>query len=141
MTLTSTTPIYLSSRKFSAGAGSTSFTGTSDGQVYAGMQFSLNGTTYTIQNPALAGNTLSFTLSNPAGIFPGTSIQNVSIPNSAFSILTVSGDPVGDGKYLQRSIMTLSGSGINSGVTVLDQLSSSGALTGVAGTYKIKILP
>ena len=55
VTLTSTTPIYLSSRQFSSGQGSTNFTGTSDGQVYAGMQFSLNGTTYTIQNPATAG--------------------------------------------------------------------------------------
>ena len=82
VTLTSTTPVYLSSRQFSAGAGSTNFTGTSDGQVYAGMQFSLNGTTYTIQNPATAGNILSFTLSSPAGIFPGTNIQNVSITNN-----------------------------------------------------------
>ena len=33
--------------------------------------------------------------------------------------------------------MTLSGTGINQNVVVLDQLSSSGSETGVAGTYKI----
>jgi len=141
VTLTSTTPVYLSSRQFSAGAGSTSFTGTSDGQVFDGMTFSLNGTTYTIQNPSLAGNTLSFTLSNPVGIFPGTNIQNVGIPNNAFSILTVSGTPVGDGIFLQGSTMTLSGTGVNSGVTVLDQLSSSGTETGGAGVYKTSYNP
>jgi hypothetical protein len=141
VTLTSSTPVYLSSRQFSAGAGSTSFVGTSDGQVYAGMTFSLNGTTYSIINPSMAGNTLSFSLSSPAGIFPGTSIQNVSIPNNAFSILTVSGAPNGDGIFLQGSTMTLSGTGVNSGVTVLDQLSSSGSETGVAGVYKTSYNP
>ena len=114
----------------------------SDGQVYDGMTFSLNGSTYTIQTPASAGNTLTFTLSNPAGIFPGrTSISGVGIPNNSFSILTVSGTPVGDGIYLQGSTMTLSGTGINSGVTVLDQISSTGTETGVAGTYKISYNP
>ncbi len=49
----------------------------------------------------------------------------------------MSGTPVGDGIFLQGSTMTLSGTGVASGVTVLDQLSSSGTQTGVAGTYKI----
>jgi len=141
ITLTSSTPIYLSSRQFSAGAGSTNFVGTSDGQVYAGMTFVLNGTTYTIQNPALSGNTLTFSLSSTAGIFPLTNIQNVSIPNNAFSILTVSGTPVGDNIFLQGSTMTLSGTGINQNVVVLDQLSSAGSETGLAGTYKVSYNP
>ena len=89
----------------------------------------------------MAGNTLSFSLSSPAGIFPGTNIPDVSIPNNAFSILTVSGDPVGDGIFLQGSTMTLSGTGINQNVTMLDQLSSSGSETGVAGTYKTSFNP
>ena len=37
--------------------------------------------------------------------------------------------------------MTLSGTGINTSVTVLDQLSSSGTETGVAGTYKTSYNP
>ena len=37
--------------------------------------------------------------------------------------------------------MTLSGSGVNSGITVLDQLSSSGSETTVAGVYKISYNP
>jgi hypothetical protein len=41
----------------------------------------------------------------------------------------VSGKTVGDGILLKGSTMTLSGSGVNSGVTVLDQLSSSGSET------------
>jgi len=45
------------------------------------------------------------------------------------------------GIFLQGSTMTLSGTGVNSGVTVLDQLSSSGSETGVAGVYKTNYNP
>ncbi len=54
---------------------------------------------------------------------------------------TISGKTVGDGILLQGSTMTLSGSGVNSGVTVLDQLSSSGSESTVAGVYKINYNP
>jgi len=137
VTLTSSTPIYLSSRSFSAGVGSTTFIGTSDGTVYPGMSLNFGGSTYTIQNPSVIGTALTFTLSSIAGIFPTTTISNVAIPSNSFSILTVSGTPVGSGIFLPGTTMTLSGVGIGSNVVVLDQISSSGSLTGVAGVYKI----
>ena len=55
--------------------------------------------------------------------------------------MTVSGTPVGNGIFLAGSVMTLSGVGINSNIRVLDQISSSGSLTGVAGVYKVSYNP
>jgi len=137
VTLTSSTPIYLSTRNFSAGLGTSTFSGTGDGVVYPGMAFTVNGTSYIISNPIVSGTSLTLSLSGIAGIFPGTSISNVSVPSNAFSILTVSGSPIGNGIFLPGSTMTLSGAGISSNVQVLDQISSSGSLTGVAGVYKV----
>lgn len=108
------------------------------------MTFVHNGTTYTITNPSVSGTALTFSLSGSviAGLFPGTSVFNVTIiPSNSFSILTVSGNPVGNGIFLQGSAMALTGVGINSGVVVQDQLSSSGALTGLAGVYKVSYNP
>jgi len=137
VTLTSSTPVYLSSRNFSAGLGTSTFSGSSDGTVYSGMGFTVNGTTYTISNPIVTGTSLTLSLSGIAGVFPGTTISNVLVPSNSFSILTVSGTPVGNGIFLPGSTMTLSGTGIGSNVQVLDQISSSGSLTGVAGVYKV----
>ena len=61
----------------------------------------------------------------------------VVLTNKSFSILTVSGTPIGNGIFLQGRTMTLSGTRMNSGIIVLDQLSISGSSTGGAGTYKI----
>jgi hypothetical protein len=141
ISLTNQTATYISSRQFIAGLGTTTFTGTSDGPVYPGMQFVHNGQTFTINNPSVSGTTLTFSLDARAGIFPGSSIHNVSIPSNAFSILTVSGTPVGNGIFLLGSTMTLTGTGVNSNIQVLDQLSSTGSLTGVAGVYKISYNP
>jgi len=105
------------------------------------MEFVHNGETFIISNPSVSGTALTFSINFRAGIFPGSSIRNVSIPSNAFSILTVSGTPVGIGIFLLGSTMTLSGTGVNSNIQVLDQLSSTGALTGVAGVYKISNNP
>ena len=137
ISLTNQTATYISSRQFIAGLGTTTFTGTSDGTVYPGMQFVHNSQTFTINNPSVFGTALTFSLDARAGIFPGSSIHNVAIPSNAFSILTVSGTPVGNGIFLLGSTMFLTGTGVNSNIQVLDQLSSTGSLTGVAGVYKI----
>jgi len=135
--------VYLSSRSISAGIGSSVFTGTADAPVYIGMTFRLNNITYTITQSSVQGTLYTLSLDKTVGIFPTTTINNVGIPNNSFSILTVTGTPLGNGIFLPSSstTMTLSGVGINSNVRVLDQLSTTGTSSGVAGTYKISYNP
>ena len=133
---------YLSSRSISAGIGSPIFTGTSDAPVYIGMTFTLNNITYTITQSSVQGTLYTLTLDKTVGIFPTTTISNVGIPNNSFSILTVTGTPLGNGIFLPSgTTMTLSGVGINSNVQVLDQLSTVGTSSGGAGVYKISYNP
>jgi hypothetical protein len=119
------------------------FTGTADAPVYIGMTFTLNNITYTITQSSVQGTLYTLTLDKTVGIFPTTTINNVGIPNNSFSILTVTGTPLGNGIFLPSSstTMTLSGVGINSNIQVLDQLSTVGTSSGVAGTYKISYNP
>ena len=139
-TLTNSTATYIPSRQFSAGVGSNNFVGFADGVIYNGMTFYYDQT-YTITANILSGSQYSLTLDKVAGIFPSQTIQNVGIPNNAFSILTVSGTPNGSGIYFPNTSMKLAGSGVGSNVLVQSQISSSGALTGVAGVYKISYSP
>ena len=138
--LTSTSNIYIASRAFTAGVGSNTFVGFSDGTIYNGMQF-YTDQTYTITSNILSGSQYSLTLDKVAGIFPNTTVQNVGIPQNSFSILTVSGDTNGSGIYFPNVSMKLSGSGVLPNVSVLSQISSAGALTGQAGVYKISYSP
>lgn len=148
-TLSSFTPIFLSNRSILTGVGSNIFTGFSDGTIYNGMQFTYNANVYTIQNSTLTqsinntnGTVYNLTLDNVAGIFVNQTIQNVTIPSNSFSILTVTGDPVGSGIYLSGgSTMYLSGTGISPNVVIQSQISSASTLTGVAGTYRIDYNP
>ena len=107
------------------------------------MTFTFNNVVYTITQSSVQGTLYTLSLDKVVGIFPTTSISNVGIPNNSFSILTVSGTPSGNGIYLPSSTatMTISGVGINSNVQVLDQLSTIGTSSGVAGTYKISYNP
>ena len=140
--LTTSSNIYLSSRSITAGISSFIFTGTSNAPVYIGMIFTLNSITYTITQVSVQGTLYTLTLDKVAGIFPVTTVIDVGIPNSSFSILSVTGTPVGNGIYLINSAtMTLSGVGINSNIVVLDQLSTSGTSSGGAGVYKISYNP
>ena len=142
-TLTNSPNVYVSSREITAGIASSVFTGTADAPVYVGMTFLLNGITYTIVQSSVQGTLYTLSLDKTAGIFPTTNIQNVGIPNNSFSILTVTGSVIGNGIYLTGSstVMTLSGTGINSNVRVLDAISSSGTSVGGTGVYKISYNP
>ena len=139
--LTNTTPIYISSRKFTAGVGTNIFTGFSDGTIYNGMQFWFNSA-ITITANSLSGSTYTLQLDKIIGMFPSATIQNVGISQNSFSILTVSGTPLGSGIYMHGITMKLAGNGIGSNVViVLSQFSSAAGLTGVAGVYKISYSP
>ena len=74
-------------------------------------------------------------------MFPSQTIQNVSISSNSFSILTVSGEPLGNGIYMPGITMKLAGNGIGNNVFVQSQISSAAGLTGVAGVYKISYSP
>lgn len=141
-TLSSSTPIFLSSRSILAGVGTNTFTGFSNGTIYNGMQFFYNSVTYTIQSNSLTGSIYTLTLDKVAGIFVNQTIQNVGIPSNSFSILTVTGDTIGSGIYLSGgNTMYLSGVGIGSNIIIQSQISSEDSLTGVAGVYKITYSP
>ena len=138
--LTNTTATYVSSRTFTAGVGTNVFTGFSDGTIYNGMQF-FYGSTVSITANSLLGSTYTLQLDKIIGMFPSVTIQNVGIPQNSFSILTVSGEPLGSGIYMPGITMKLAGSGIGSNVLVQSQISSAAGLTGVAGVYKISYSP
>jgi hypothetical protein len=74
-------------------------------------------------------------------MFPSQTIQNVGIPSNSFSILTVSGQPLGSGIYMPGITMRLAGNGIGSNALVQSQISSAAGLTGVSGVYKISYSP
>jgi hypothetical protein len=139
-TLTNSAATYYSLRTFSAGVGTNIFTGFSDGTIYNGMTFWFNSAV-TITANSLLGSTYTLQLDKIIGMFPSQTIQNVGIPQNSFSILTVSGTPLGSGIYMPGITMRLSGSGIGSNVLVQSQISSAAGLTGVAGVYKISYSP
>jgi len=138
--LTNTAAVYYSLRTFTAGVGTNVFTGFSDGTIYNGMQF-FYGATVTITANSLLGSTYTLQLDRIIGMFPSQTLQNVGIPQSSFSILTVSGEPLGSGIYMPGTTMKLAGNGIGSNVFVQSQISSAAGLTGVAGVYKISYSP
>jgi len=134
--------VYVASGQITAGVATTILTGTSTGTIFPGMAFTYWGITYTIIQSSVQGTLYTLTLDNPAGVFPTTTLNNVGIPNNSFSILTVSGEPIGNGIYLPNgATMTLSGIGINTNVTVLGSFSSTGISVGLAGIYKISYNP
>ena len=140
--LSSASNVYISSTSITAGIASSVFTGTSTGTIFNGMTFSYNSVVYTIIQNSVQGTLYTLSLDKTAGIFPTTLISNVGIPNNSFSILTVSGEPLGNGIYLPNGLsMTLSGIGVNANVRVLDLFSASGISIGVAGIYKISYNP
>ena len=143
LTLLSTSSnVYLPSSSISVGIGFTVFYGSSTSTVFNGMTFTYNAITYTIIQNTVQGTQYTITLDKTAGIFPTTLISNVGIPNNSFSILTVSGTPLGNGIYLPGGItMTLSGIGINPNVRILEEVNASGVSIGVAGVYKISYNP
>lgn len=142
-TLTSNTPIFLSSRIFTVGIPRNIFTGFSNGTIYNGMQFTYSGNVYTIISNSLSGATYTLTLDNAAGIFANQTITNVGIPANTFSILTVTGNTIGSGIYVSggNNQMYLYGLGIGSNVIIQSQISSENSLTGVAGIYQISYSP
>lgn len=140
--LDSASNIYVPSSQITAGVSSFILTGTSTATVFNGMTFTYWGITYTITQTVVQGTLYTLTLDKFAGVFPSTTLYNVGIPNNSFSILTVSGDPLGNGIYLPNgSVMTLSGAGVNTNVTILGIFSSTGISQGVAGIYKISYNP
>ena len=139
-TLTNTAATYYSLRTFTAGVGTNVFTGFSDGTIYNGMQF-FYGSTVSVTANSLLGSTYTLQLDKIIGVFPSQTIQNVGIPQNSFSILTVSGEPLGSGIYMPGITMHLAGSGIGGNVLVQSQISSAAGLTGVAGVYKISFSP
>jgi hypothetical protein len=138
--LTNSTATYVSSRTFTAGVGTNIFTGFSDGTIYNGMQFWF-GSAITITANSLLGSTYTLQLDKIIGMFPSATIQNVGISQNSFSILTVSGTPLGSGIYMPGITMKLAGNGIGSNVLVQSQISSAAGITGVAGVYKISYSP
>ena len=140
--LDSASNIYVPSSQITAGVSSFILTGTSTATVFNGMTFTYSGITYTITQTVVQGTLYTLTLDKFAGVFPSTTLYNVGIPNNSFSILTVSGDPLGNGIYLPNgSVMTLSGAGVNTNVTILGIFSSTGISQGEAGIYKISYNP
>ncbi len=140
--LSSAANVYIPSTSITAGIASSVFTGTSTGTIFNGMTFSYNSVAYTIIQNSVQGTLYTLTLDKTAGIFPTVLISNVGIPSNQFSILTVSGEPLGSGIYLPGgATMTLSGIGVNANVQVLDLFSASGISIGVAGIYKISYNP
>ena len=139
-TLSNTAATYYSLRTFTAGVGTNVFSGFSDGTIYNGMQF-FYGSTVTITANSLLGSSYTLQLDKIIGMFPSQTLQNVGIPQSSFSILTVSGEPLGSGIYMPGTTMKLAGNGISSNVFVQSQISSAAGLTGVAGVYKISYSP
>ena len=140
--LSSASNVYIPSSTITAGNPSSVFIGTSTAIIFNGMTFFYNGTTYTIIQNSVQGTLYTLSLDKTAGIFSTTLITNVGIPNNSFSILTVSGDPLGNGIYLPNGLsMTLSGIGVNANVRILDLFTASGISIGVAGIYKISYNP
>jgi hypothetical protein len=140
--LDSASNIYVPSTQISAGIATSIFTGTSTGTIFPGMTFFYGSISYTIIQSSVQGTLYTLTLDKLVGIFPITTISNVGIPNNSFSILTVSGEPLGSGIYLPNgTVMTLSGIGVNPNVTILGAFSSTGISVGVAGIYKISYNP
>ena len=140
--LSSASNVYIPSSTITAGNPSSVFIGTSTAIIFNGMNFWYNGTTYTIIQNSVQGTLYTLSLDKTAGIFSTTLITNVGIPNNSFSILTVSGDPLGNGIYLPNGLsMTLSGIGVNANVRILDLFTASGISIGVAGIYKISYNP
>lgn len=140
--LDSASNIYVASGQITAGVSSTTFIGTSTGTIFPGMSFTYWGNTSTIIQSSVQGTLYTLSLDKFTGVFPGTTLNNVGIPNNSFSILTVSGDPIGNGIYLPSgATMTLSGLGVNTNVTILGIFTSIGISVGVAGIYKISYNP
>ena len=140
--LSSASNVYIPSSTITAGNPSSVFIGTSTAIIFNGMTFFYNNTTYTIIQNSVQGTLYTLSLDKTAGIFSTTLITNVGIPNNSFSILTVSGDPLGNGIYLPNGLsMTLSGIGVNANVRILDLFTASGISIGVAGIYKISYNP
>ena len=75
-TLTNTAATYYSLRTFTAGVGTSVFTGFSDGTIYNGMQF-FYGSTVSITANSLLGSTYTLQLDKIIGMFPSQTIQNV----------------------------------------------------------------